>query len=132
MQGLGFDLPLHKWFSGKIPQPTHLKSRIKQHNQTPVIDLPNEHSKVIWLGGVAQISSKGEVEIAGTKNSHSLHCNPNQAQWLVSTITAITTKPGTSYADLKESFQNETGEPLELFLFGKQGTVLRKAGLLIV
>jgi len=132
MQGLGFDLPLHKWFSGKIPQPTHLKSRIKQHNQTPVIDLPNEHSKVIWLGGVAQISSKGEVEIAGTKNSHSLHCNPNQAQWLVSTITAITTKPGTSYADLKESFENETGEPLELFLFGKQGTVLRKAGLLIV
>lgn len=132
MQGLGFDLPLHKWFSGKIPQPTHQKNRIKQHNQAQNIDLPQEHSRVVWLGGAAQINAKGEVDIAGTKSSISIRCNPAQAQWLVNTIAALTTTPGISYATLKESYQSETGEPLELFLFGKQGTAVRKAGLLIV
>ena len=133
MIGLGFEVPLGKWFTDKVPNPTHPKNLIKTLSNSPLELIPTDHMKVVWLGGELFQEKEGEVVVVGTSGMSSIRCNPDQAKWLLDITKQITPsaiEPMT-YKELKEHYVQHTNEPLEFLLYGKQGTVLRNSGLLI-
>ncbi len=133
MLGLGFDVPISKWFSGKVPPPAHPKNLIKTYSNSGMEQLPTEHMKVVWLGGEIVQEKEGEVIVVGKKGINTIRCNQTQADWLIELPRQLTLSAEIplTYKELKENYSSRTGEPLELLLFGKQGAILRKAGLLI-
>jgi len=133
MLGLGFDVPLAKWFTGKVPQPSHPKNLIKTFSNSPLELIPNDRMKVMWLGGELLQEKEGEIVVSGNNETNTIRCKPDQAQWLLEITKQIGTSAiePMSYKEFKEHYMQCTGEPLEVLLFGKQGTILRKAGLLI-
>jgi len=134
MLGLGFDVPLPKWFSGKVTLPTHPKNLIKTYSNSGLEQIPKEHMKVLWLGGDIVQEKEGEVIVSGTKGTNTIRCSQIQAEWLMElpkTLSPNSIAP-LSYLEFKNSYSSRMEEPLEIFLFGKQGAILRQAGLLIV
>ncbi|WP_092437966.1 B12-binding domain-containing radical SAM protein [Williamwhitmania taraxaci] len=133
MLGLGFDVPLSKWFSGKTPQPTHAKNLIKNYTDSGLELIPTDYMKVIWLGGDVIQVKDGEITFAGKSGTQTIRCTQVQSEWLKGITKRITTRElePMTYKTFKEDYIQCTGEPLEVLIFGKQGSILRKCGLLI-
>ncbi len=97
MHGVGFELPLKKWFDFKVPPtslpPTYIERSISE--VPPAETRPN--ALAVWLGGVPELTifeeKKGkqrvevaELEFYSRKNHWALTTSVPLAEWLLETF----------------------------------------------
>ena len=101
--------------------------------------------KVVWLGSLPRIeyftkSKKGRVFEKAQLTFHSkndfleLEVDQPIGNWLFNFVKNIQSqeKRMLTYQQVKNSFEDETEQDIEPFMFSKQGEKLRNFGLLIV
>ena len=145
MHGVGFDLPLRKWFDFKVPPtsipPTYIERSI---HELPTLEVrPN--ALVVWLGGTPELTifeekSKrqlvevAELEFYTKKNHWVLTTTVPIAEWLQGTLPRLRIGPHEvlSVAQLEAPFQKAGLGSFEVFLESNVGRELCENGLLIV
>src|SRR5690606_28671036 len=101
--------------------------------------------KVIWLGSKPKIeyyskNKKGQIFDNAKLTFHSkndfleIELDKKIGKWLVWFLDELKQNPKgvLSYGQMKKSFEEQTTEDFEPFIFSKQGVQLRNFGLLIV
>lgn len=78
MHGVGFDIPLHKWFPGKVPSttipPTYIQKQMAQHEEAV-----RKNAFVVWLGNLPSLEyfevkqGKKTVQMAELHFYHKKH-----------------------------------------------------------
>ncbi|HUH25018.1 MAG TPA: radical SAM protein, partial [Flavobacterium sp.] len=145
MHGQCFDFPLQEWFEFKVPKtkvtPDYIAS-VLENIPFPTFK-PNQ--KVVWLGSkpATQLftkTKKGKIFEKATITVHSkndllaLQVDKEVGEWFSTFANDLIENPkGTlSFQQMKNSFETETQQDIEPFLFSKQGEQLRNFGLLIL
>jgi len=144
MHGVGFDLPLHKWFDFKIPQTTISESFIVNALQKEEFKVIKPTAKIIWLGGLPLVT-----EITKTKKGNSrqllqltffdknstfeITTPKDSGDWLVAILKDLSTPSikTISFSELKENYET-TLDNFELFWYSKPMDTLKNNGLLVL
>lgn len=145
MHGLCLDFELQEWFDFKIPRTTIDPDYIISVLENESFPSYKPTQKVVWLGSLPRIeyftkSKKGRVFEKAQLTFHSkndvleLEVDQPIGDWLFNFVKNIQSeeKRMLSYQQVKTSFEDETQQDLEPFIFSKQGEKLRDFGLLIV
>ena len=145
MHGVGFDLPLQKWFEDKVPKtkiaPDYITSILNEVEYQPF----NAAAKVVWLGHRPDVeivtkSKKGEqwelasINIFSKKETINLRTDKAQGIWLAAVLaqSSVNNARMWTMAELKADFEEAGLEDFELFWENKPVNTLFKAGLLVV
>ena len=144
MHGIGFDLPLYKWFDFKIPQTSISKNCIANALQKEEFVVIKPTAKISWLGGIPLIS-----EFTKTKKGNSWEMLqltffdktatfeitvPKEAGlWLVEMLQVLSAqnKSAHTFSSVKANYET-TLDNFELFWYSKPIDVLRNHGLLVL
>jgi hypothetical protein len=142
MHGVGFELPLQKWFQFKIPKPSIQSKFISSKLNTSSIEITKPTAKVIWLGNEPLIKyfSKSKKETTwqmvqltffNENNSFDISLPQDQGMWLVKTLHKMNIHANNSYSfmQLKQNFETNF-ENFELFWYSKPIDLLKKNGLI--
>ncbi len=145
MHGLCFDFELQEWFDFKIPRtkiPHDYIASVLENEAFPVF---KSNQKVVWLGTKPVLeyftkSKKGRTFEKARINVHSkndllqVEVDKEVGEWFVQFCNDLkgSLKGTMSYQQMKSSFEEQTNEDFEPFIFSKQGEQLRDFGLLIV
>lgn len=145
MHGLCFDFSLQEWFDFKIPRtkvaPDYIVSVLENEPFTSY----KATQKVVWLGSNPSLelftkSKKGKTFEKARVTFHSkndelqMEVDQKVGEWLQQFIKELKKSPKgvVSFAQMKQSFENQTAEDFEPFIFSKQGEQLRDFGLLVL
>ena len=145
MHGLCFDFSLQEWFDFKIPRtkvaPDYIVSVLENEPFTSY----KATQKVVWLGSNPSLelftkSKKGKTFEKARVTFHSkndelqMEVDQKTGEWLQQFIRELKESPKgvVSFAQMKQSFENQTAEDFEPFIFSKQGEQLRDFGLLVL
>jgi len=144
MQGIGFELPLQKWFDFKVP-----KTRMNSHfikdclsHETFVVIKPT--AKIIWLGGnPVLITFKKHINneniqmvsmiFHGKKKSFEVVLDETRSRWLVGFLekASIYQSEILTFAEMKSDYERQF-DNFELFWYSKPMDILRGNGLLVL
>jgi len=145
MHGQCFDFPLQEWFEFKI-----LKTKINPDYIISVLENASfpefkQNQKVVWLGSKPFIEfftktkkgksfEKANLMIHSKNDLLEIQLDKEVGVWFEKFIQDLneTPKSTVSYQVLKNSFETETQQDFEPFIFSKQGEQLRSFGLLIL
>ncbi len=146
MHGVGFELPLRKWFDFKVPStsipPTYIERSIG--DEVPVEMRPN--ALVVWLCGLPELTvfeeernsqqaAVAELEFYSKKDQRTLTTHVPSAEWLVSIFPALSLGAGEvplSWQQLKGSYEAAGLGTFDEFLKSHVWQELRENGLLLV
>ncbi len=145
MHGLCFDFPLQEWFDFKIPRTKVAPDYIVSVLENEAFPIFKSNQKVVWLGTKPMLehftkSKKGRMFEKARISVHSkndllqVEVDKEAGEWFVQFYNDLKVSPkGTlSFQQMKTSFEEQTNEDFEPFIFSKQGEQLRDFGLLIV
>lgn len=138
MHGLCFDFSLDEWFDFKTPK-TKIKSELISDiiNKEEFIS-PKPSSKIIWL---YNLPMKKEVSNAMTemhfhiiKGEFIIKLKHEISDWLFEWLNKlmITNEKPVSYQEIDNSYQESFNQPFSMFLYSKEGQLLRENGFLIL
>ncbi|MDP2723662.1 MAG: radical SAM protein [Bacteroidales bacterium] len=144
MQGVGFDLPLQKWFDFSIPKTqivSHFIEDSLSHDEFVVI---KPSAKILWLGATPTSTSfkkqlKGQSRdmarmiFYGKKKSFEIVVEEAQSKWLICFLekSSIHQSEILTFAQMKSDYEQQF-ENFELFWYSKPIDILRENGLLVV
>lgn len=145
MHGLGFDMPLQKWFDFKIPRTLIPKNYIERAIDVSEDKEIKAHSKVIWTGTKPAIRFYSKSKKGKTTNMSSLiFCTKKEdveinvkedlGKWLLDLLTKISVQEKTThtYESIQKDFlENNLGD-FEIFWKGFTVAQLRDYGLIVV
>ncbi len=145
MHGIGFELPLQDWFDFKIP-----RTRIPADFIVNALNETDEgfikpSAKVVWLGTQPSVSfytksKKGnqwemaELKFHTKKESFAVQVTKAQGIWLDEILKMIAA-PNTKryiFQEIKDHYEQATGEDIEPFWYGKSISQLQDFGLVIL
>lgn len=145
MHGVGFELPLKKWFDFKVP-PTSIPPNYIEWSigETPTAETrPN--ALVVWQGGIPEMAifeekqgkqkvEMAELEFYSKKNSWALTTSVPLAEWLVGVFPALALEGDhpLSWQQLVASYQEAGLGNEEEFLGASVWRELRENGILLV
>ena len=145
MHGLCFDFPLQEWFEFKIPRTKIAPDYIVSVLENEPFPTHKTTQKVLWLGSVPSVerftkSKKGKIFEKARLTFHSKHdwseieVDEEVGEWLQQFIRELKGNPKgvVSYGQMKQSFEKQTTQDFEPFIFSKQGEQLKDFGLLIL
>lgn len=145
MHGLCFDFPLQEWFDFKVPKTKIASDYIVSVLENEPFPTYKNTQKVVWLGTKPVLEhftkhKKGRTFEKARINVHSkndllqIDVDKEVGEWFVQFCNDLKISPkGTlSFQQMKTSFEAQTNEDFEPFIFSKQGEQLRDFGLLIV
>lgn len=146
MHGIGFDLPLQNWFEFTIPKTRIPRDFIVNTLEESEVGFTKPSSKIIWIGTQPRLSfytksKKGhqwdmaELQFHTKRDILVLQMSKVQGNWLTEvlpTLAVYSEAKQRLFQDLKENYEQKTGEDFEPFWYGKQVAQLRDAGLLVV
>ena len=145
MHGLCFDFELQEWFDFKIPRTKIPHDYIVSVLENEAFPVYKANQKVVWLGTKPVLehftkSKKGRTFEKARINVHSkndllqVEVDKEVGEWFVQFCNDLkgSLKGTMSYQQMKTSFEDQTNEDFEPFIFSKQGEQLRDFGLLIV
>jgi hypothetical protein len=146
MNGIGLDMPLHKWFTHKVPATTIAPNFI-----TDCIALQNDitfkpAAKVMMLGNLPKLhyftkAKKGKewamvnLVFETKKESIEIKLGQLQGEWLYHFLQKILQKTAKQYTmlDAKADYETNTGlDDFELFWFNTPMNNLNKVGVLVL
>ena len=145
MHGLCFDFSLQEWFDFKIPRTKVAPDYIVSVLENEPFTTYKATQKVVWLGSNPSLelftkSKKGKTFEKARVTFHSkndelqMEVDQKTGEWLQQFIRELKESPKgvVSFAQMKQSFENQTAEDFEPFIFSKQGEQLRDFGLLVL
>jgi len=145
MHGLCFDFHLQEWFDFKIPKTKINSDYIVSVLENEPFPTYKPTQKVLWLGSLPSVqvftkNKKGKTYEKARLVFHSKHdlleldVDLEIGNWLNQFLNELkqSSKGVLSFSQMKQSFENETNQDFEPFIFSKQGEQLRNFGLLIV
>src|SRR5690606_11313047 len=145
MHGLCFDFPLQEWFEFKIPRTKIVSDYIVSVLENEPFPMYKATQKVVWLGSLPLValftkSKKGRTFEKARLVFHSKHdlleveLDKEVGEWLLQFIKDLkqSSKGVISFGQMKQSFEEQTSQDFEPFIFSKQGEQLRDFGLLII
>lgn len=145
MHNLCFDYPLQEWFEFKVPKTKVAPDYIVSVLENEPFQTYKPNQKVIWLGSKPKIeyyskNKKGQIFDNAKLTFHSkndfleIELDKKIGKWLVWFLDELKQNPKgvLSYGQMKKSFEEQTTEDFEPFIFSKQGILLRDFGLLVV
>lgn len=139
MNGVGFDMPLQKWFDIKVPKTSHAKNMIEKFIAKSD-ELKRNVSKVYYLGNAPVINITGDKEYTSmkfyTKNDvMDVDIPKEEAEWVYSILKNITVSkanPVMTFSEFKSSYESSTLLDFEEMMGSDLGVLLREMGLVMV
>lgn len=144
MHGLCFDFPLQEWFEFKVPKTKIAPDYIVSVLESEPFPTYKNTQKVVWLGSLPTMetftkSKKGKTFEKARLIFHSKHdlleieVDKEVGEWLFQLMKDLKQAPKgvLSFAQVKQSFEAQTSQDFEPFIYSKQGVMLREFGLLI-
>lgn len=144
MHGLCFDFPLQEWFEFKVPRTKIAPDYIVSVLESEPFPTYKNTQKVVWLGSLPTVetftkSKKGKTFEKARLIFHSKHdlleieVDKEVGEWLFQLMKDLKQAPKgvLSFAQVKQSFEAQTSQDFEPFIYSKQGVMLREFGLLI-
>ena len=145
MHGLCFDFPLQEWFEFKVPRTKVEPDYIVSVLENEPFQTYKSTQKVVWLGSLPTLENftktkKGKSFEKARLTFHSKHnlleveLDLEVGQWLKNFFQELKQSPKgvLSFSQMKQSFEAQTSEDFEPFMFTKQAEQLRDFGLLII
>ncbi len=145
MHGLCFDFPLQEWFEFKVPRTKIEPDYIVSVLENEPFQTYKATQKVVWLGSLPTLENftktkKGKSFEKARLTFHSKHnllgieLDLEVGKWLQNFLQELKQSPKgvLSFAQMKQSFEAQTSEDFEPFMFTKQAEQLRDFGLLII
>lgn len=143
MHHVCLDFPLQNWFDFKVPKTTVNPNFILNALNADDFNAVKPTTKIIWIGNQPKInlytkSKKGiQWEMASLtfySNTHNkeITFNKIEGEWLNKTLLKLTPEfeKITNWQNLKDNFEEETGQDFEPFWYSKQVKSLKNFGLL--
>lgn len=132
MHGVGFELPLKKWFDFKLPQTTINPYFIEDCLATPANDFSKPNAKVVWLGNEPVKHNQDYVFYTKTQEA-TININPAIEDWLINLLgeLAVTQFKGHTIGSIKKSYEKEYGN-FEMFWYSDTVSQLKEVGLLVL
>ncbi|MFM2360144.1 MAG: hypothetical protein RLY16_2137 [Bacteroidota bacterium] len=143
MQGVGFDIPVHKWFEHKVPKTTVAPDYIKQAIEaaTPILAKPS--TQYVFLGAMPSTniitkSKKGmqwelmQLQFETKTETIEVKLDKAEGEWLVSILPTLQVENMIlpTRAQLVASYEAAGLPDFDLFWDNKPMNQLYKAGLL--
>ncbi len=145
MHGIGFELPLQKWFDFKIPRTIIPKNFIERCLELDEEREVKPSSKIVWLGNqpISRNYTKNKkgkqqamisLQFYTKKENVEINIKENVGKWILEILELITiqSKKTITFEAFKNSYNEKNLGDFEIF--GKSFTVaqLRDQGLLII
>lgn len=145
MHGVGFDLPLQKWFEHKVPRTTVAPTYIRQQleNAEPMPQRLN--NKVVYWGPLPRLEffvktkkgsswSMASLQFDTPQQRISISTSDVQGQWLYQLLQRVQWPQGQplTLAQVKADYEAAGLEHFELFWDNKPINTLHKAGLWVL
>ena len=144
MHGIGFDIPLNKWFNFSVPRTKVNNDFISTALTLDDMMIPKEQSLIYWLGSSPTIThhtkkKKGkEIEMSQLKfqtllDTFEVNLTRAKALWLMQVLPQlkIEANQNLSYKELKMAYEKEF-ELFEEFWFSKPILRLKENGLILI
>lgn len=145
MHGIGFDIPLNKWFDEKVPRTSVNPDHITRLLEEEELATFKPTAKVIFLGKQPEMeivtkSKKGSTWEQASLTFHSKQSTLNikldkeQGKWLANILPELSVNNSKTYTlqELKDSYETCGFEDFEIFWDNKPVNTLYKAGLLLL
>lgn len=132
MHGVGFELPLKKWFDFKVPQTTINPYFIEDCLATPANDFSKPNAKVVWLGNEPVKHNQDYVFYTKTQEA-TISINPAIEDWLINLLgeLAVTQSKGHTIGSIKKLYEKDYGN-FEMFWYSDTVSQLKEVGLLVL
>ena len=140
MRGVGFDLPLQKWFDFKIPV-SSVSPRFVEQQMEASESVENLYPRrLYWIGGEvefgAEIVKKGKIVLTLHDTTRDIHLKIKKetAVFLHDIFSRISADVGEPYLlkDFYLDYETAIHEDFLPFWYGKEMQVLREYGLLLL
>ncbi|SOD81539.1 B12-binding domain-containing radical SAM protein [Spirosoma fluviale] len=145
MHDVGFDLPLQKWFSFKVPvtsiPPRYIEKAISQQLDKE----PRPNALVIWPGNVPtmeifelqqgrEVVQMAELEFYSKQGHWLLETTIETGQWLVDTLPLLSIRQNDPYSfgRLKAQYEASQSGSFAAFMQSATWAKLREQGMLLV
>ncbi len=143
MQGIGLDLPLHKWFEFKVPRTSISPNYIADILTNGQLANHNANTKVIWLGQgytheIIAKSKKGmqwencNITFYSPQQNHTIKLDKAQGEWLLTILPLLVLNHNApkNLQFVKAHYEAAGLEDFELFWDNKPINTLGQVGLL--
>ncbi len=145
MHGVGFELPLKKWFDFRVPPSSIPPNYIERSIGEVSLPEARPNALVVWLGGVAEMTvfeekeegaivEMAELEFYAKKDTWALTTSLPMGTWLVETLLIPATEQheALSLAELKAHYGVAGLGSFDKFLASYAWRELRRHGLIVV
>ena len=142
MNGMGFDLPLQKWFDFRIPKTSVAKNFVQQCLRSQDIVQLKPTSQLFWLGGTPivkriTVTKKGQAKEMLQMTFHDrteilqIRLDPEKGAWVLELLKKLSTNEKSSlhFSQLREDFEKQF-EEFELFWHSKPMRDFKEHGLI--
>ena len=131
MAGEGLDKPVHKWFAAKVSPTTVEPTLVTDHLLRPdACRIFDPKARLVWIGSALERTDKGVLARSNSEDKR-LKFSDADAEFLLAT-TAECSDLGRriTFGEIKERYEQTTGEPFAVLYHSKQWDILRGFGLL--
>jgi hypothetical protein len=142
MNGIGFDLPLQKWFDFRIPPTTIGRNFIENCLKEAIPAIPEPTSNLYWMGGrlnarTVNVTKKGKSRellqwnVHDQLDQHSIRFDPDKGRWLTDLLEETGPFRPIRF-DRFRALYEERFDDFDLFWFSKSFTEWREIGLIVL
>lgn len=142
MNGIGFELPLQKWFDFKIPGSIVAKDFIHSCLNAPVLPRLEPTSQLVWVGEIPiskpiTVTKKGKSREMLQLTLHNNLQNINirfetlKGVWILDLLKEMCVDKTFRFSQFKEDYEKQF-EEFELFWFSKPMSELKGFGLIVL
>lgn len=142
MRGVGFDIPLQKWFEEKIPVTKINPDYIQTFIDEPEISFFKPTARLVYNGVfpvmklIPAKSGKEQAELTFISNAgnQKILFGKKYGEWLMNYFEhfMISSQQLITMSKLKEDFEKDFPDEFDLFWISKSASKLREIGLLVV
>jgi hypothetical protein len=145
MHGIGFELPLQKWFEFKIPRTTIPRDFIENAIEEDEKSFVSPDTKIVWIGKIPSlhyatklkkgVSYENAVVTFITRDSNfQIIVSKSEGEWLQVLLELISVSHAKilTFQEIQAHYYGSNSDDFEPFWYGKQMDTLRENGLLLL
>jgi radical SAM superfamily enzyme YgiQ (UPF0313 family) len=145
MHGIGFELPLQKWFEFKIPRTTIPHDFIENAIEEDEKSFVSPDAKIVWIGKIPSlhyttklkkgVSYENAVVTFVTRDANfQITVSKSEGEWLQVLLELISVSHAKilTFQEIQAHYYRSNSDDFEPFWYGKQMDTLRENGLLLL
>ena len=142
MNGIGFDLPLQKWFDFKIPGSIVARDFIYSCLNAPILPRLESTSQLVWVGGIPTanpitVTKKGksremlQLTLHNNLQTINIRFETSKGVWIMEILQEICVNKSFRFSQFEEAYKQKF-EEFDFFWFSKPMSELKEYGLLVL